>query len=38
MYGCTDAEAMNFNPDANTEDGSCLYPCDCPDVYEPVCV
>ena len=37
VYGCTDAEAMNFNPDANTEDGSCLYPCDCPDVYEPVC-
>ena len=23
VYGCTDAEAMNFDPDANTEDGSC---------------
>ena len=37
VYGCTDPEAMNYNPDANTEDGSCLYPCECPDVYDPVC-
>ena len=37
VYGCTDSEAMNYNPDANTEDGSCLYPCECPEVYDPVC-
>ena len=37
VYGCTDAEAMNYNPDANTDDGSCLYPCECDDVYDPVC-
>ena len=28
---------MNYNPDANTEDASCLYPCECPEVYDPVC-
>ena len=32
VYGCTDPEAMNYNPDANTGDGSCLYPCQCPEV------
>ena len=37
VYGCTDSGAMNYNPDANTEDGSCLYPCECPEVYDPVC-
>lgn len=26
VLGCTDGEACNFNPDANTDDGSCLYP------------
>ena len=26
VLGCTDSEACNFNPDANTDDGSCLYP------------
>ena len=25
IYGCTDPEASNFNPDANTDDGSCVY-------------
>ena len=26
-YGCTDPEADNYNPDANTDDGSCEYSC-----------
>ncbi len=25
VYGCTDVEAINYNPDANVEDGSCEY-------------
>lgn len=37
VYGCTDPEAPNYNPDATADDGSCLEPCNCPDVYEPVC-
>lgn len=24
--GCTDTEALNFNPSANTDNGSCIYP------------
>lgn len=24
-WGCTDPEALNFNPEANLEDGSCIY-------------
>ena len=24
VYGCTDSDAFNFNPDANTNDGSCV--------------
>ena len=37
VMGCTDPEAPNYNPDANQDDGSCLEPCDCPEIYEPVC-
>lgn len=29
VYGCTDALAMNFNPEANANDGSCFYFSDC---------
>ena len=32
-----DSEAMNYNPDANIDDGYCLYPCECPEIYDPVC-
>jgi len=28
VYGCTDADAENYNADANTDDGSCEYDCD----------
>ena len=37
VLGCTDSEAPNYNPDATLDNGTCLPPCDCPDVYEPVC-
>ena len=37
VYGCTDPEATNYSPEANVDDGSCFYPCECEDVYEPVC-
>ena len=37
IYGCMDPEAMNYDPEANTDNGYCLYPCECEDVYEPVC-
>ena len=26
VYGCTDSNAENYNSDANTDDGSCVYP------------
>ena len=29
VYGCLDAEAQNFDPEANTEDGSCYYAAGC---------
>ncbi len=29
IYGCTDPDAINFNPNANTDDGSCEYITDC---------
>jgi hypothetical protein len=29
--GCTDAAALNYNPMANEDDGSCQYPLDCTD-------
>ena len=25
IYGCTDSDAINYNPDANTDDGTCEY-------------
>lgn len=37
IYGCMDPEAMNYNPDANMDDGYCLYPCECEEIYDPVC-
>ncbi len=40
IWGCTDPLALNYNPEANFDDGSCEYDpgnCDCPDVWEPVC-
>lgn len=37
VYGCTDPEAENYDPDATEDDGSCEYSCDCPDVWAPVC-
>ena len=27
IYGCTDADALNFDADATMDDGSCEYPC-----------
>lgn len=30
-YGCTDPEALNFDPEANEDDGSCVYPETCDD-------
>ena len=29
LYGCTDEDALNFNPDATEDDGSCEYSIDC---------
>ena len=37
VYGCMDSDALNYNPDANVDDGYCIYPCECDDVYDPVC-
>ena len=37
VFGCTDEAATNYNPLATVDDGSCLAPCVCDDVYEPVC-
>ena len=28
-FGCTDSTALNFDPDAIEDDGSCQYPIDC---------
>lgn len=32
VYGCMDPEALNYNPDANFDDGSCEYPVNHPPV------
>ena len=46
ISGCTDATAVNYNPDANLDDGSCEFCIDsdlidpnafCFEIYEPVC-
>jgi len=29
ILGCTDPEALNYNPDATIDDGSCIYDSDC---------
>jgi len=29
LYGCTNEDALNFNPDATEDDGSCEYSIDC---------
>jgi hypothetical protein len=34
VYGCTDSEATNYNPDANVDDGTCEYPeCDFTELF-----
>ncbi|GIR12982.1 MAG: hypothetical protein CM15mP23_15570 [Cryomorphaceae bacterium] len=39
IFGCTDSIALNYNENANSDDGSCEYDnsCICPEIYEPVC-
>ncbi|MCH1581907.1 MAG: hypothetical protein L7S63_02205 [Flavobacteriales bacterium] len=37
VWGCTDPEAVNYNPAATFDNGSCIESCDCPEVYDPVC-
>lgn len=32
IYGCTDPEALNYNPDATADDGSCQYPTNCTEI------
>ena len=37
IYGCTDPNAMNYNPSATIDDGSCNYPvyyCNSNSIYE----
>jgi len=34
IFGCTDPAASNYDPTANTNDGSCLYPCIAGDTTE----
>ena len=29
IWGCTDPDAINYNPDATVDDGSCIYDSDC---------
>ena len=47
VFGCTDPTAINYNPNATIDDGSCIFEGDCygpsdptypcPEVYDPVC-
>ena len=32
VYGCTDPNAINYNPDATINDGSCIYEIECTEV------
>jgi hypothetical protein len=34
LFGCTDPGASNYDPLANTDDGSCSYPCIAADTSE----
>ena len=38
IYGCTDLWAGNFDPSANSDDGSCDYTCDEPSLSSPIIV
>ncbi|MGB1032190.1 MAG: hypothetical protein ACPGWM_06230, partial [Flavobacteriales bacterium] len=37
VYGCTNEEAANYNPNATIDDGTCYFPCTCTDDWSPVC-
>lgn len=37
VEGCTNPYAVNYDPYATVDDGSCSFDCECDDVYEPVC-
>ena len=37
VEGCTNPYAVNYDPYATVDDGSCSFDCECEDVYEPVC-
>ena len=37
IYGCTDPMAINYNPEATMDDGSCIADCACNFDYTPVC-
>ncbi|MGB2135941.1 MAG: hypothetical protein ACPHYG_08095, partial [Flavobacteriales bacterium] len=38
VFGCTDPDAPNYNPEATVDDGTCLPTCECDDEpFEPVC-
>lgn len=34
IYGCTNPAALNYNPNATIEDGSCVYPTECSAAFE----
>jgi hypothetical protein len=38
VAGCADSSAINFNPEATVDDGSCLYDCELPTIdFEVIC-